>query len=693
MAQSIFEVDVGDGLERLAAVVANPQEYEGAGELRAQAEVFAGFAELLNQPEFGAIAHTALAALDAHPERALVITQLALADFEFARQTILASHPQSTKSQKISPSAALLALAHCSAKSPDFTAIPAAESIADIPGLVEDTPESLPLLETVLSMEFDENLPIAQVSENIQNVEPDGILEDLFTQAPSSLDESTADKDALANTHNVESAQALEEIVISVSDETEEALEVIFANAPEVSDQPPVAATVSQDTQTLEAGRTLEENLCKESVENTALTAEVELETDAPDTPVIEVESVEYASLQPPTPGNLDEAAQLIAQIFEQLPPVEEMPALTSRLNLASTTQVNLPAAGLVPVSPIPSVLFPASPASSLTNSPQPERDSVQPFVHENSEANPKDSALLRSADRTSADIRQGKASPVPNLSVRVDSERLARMNNVVGELAINRNGLSLQNQQLQRSVRELLERFSQVQNVVGHLRELSDQMLVTPERHNYGTSIPAVNQLGELVIRQGDFDSLELDNYGVLNSRLQGLIEDMVQLEEAVDDVALFAKQSNRTLEQQRQMLTQLRDELMWARMLPLSEVLNRFPRLLRDLATTYHKLVSLNLSGTGVLVDKAALEKLYDPLLHLLRNAFDHGIESPDFRRQQGKPEEGRIEIRAYHQGSQTIIEVKDDGQGLDIESIGRRAVEMGFVSAEQLASTPNH
>ena len=726
MAQSIFEVDVGDGLERLAAVVANPQEYEVAGELRAQAEVFAGFAELLNQPEFGAIAHTALAALDAHPERALVITQLALADFEFARQTILASHPQSTKSQKISPSAALLALAHCSAKSPDFTAIPAAESIADIPGLVEDTPESLPLLETVLSMEFDENLPIAQVSENIQNfepdgvledifgnideffteipaattvlgepqnVEPDGILEDLFTQAPSSLDESTADKDALANTHNVESAQALEEIVISVSDETEEALEVIFANAPEVLDQPLVAAAVSQDTQTLEAGRTLEESLCKESVENTALTAEVELETDAPDTPVIEVESVEYASLQPPTPGNLDEAAQLIAQIFEQLPPVEEMPALTSRLNLASTTQVNLPAAGLVPVSPIPSALFPASPASSLTNSPQPERDSVQPFGHENSEANPKESALLRSADRTSADIRPGKASPVPNLSVRVDSERLARMNNVVGELAINRNGLSLQNQQLQRSVRELLERFSQVQNVVGHLRELSDQMLVTPERHNYGTSIPAVNQLGELVIRQGDFDSLELDNYGVLNSRLQGLIEDMVQLEEAVDDVALFAKQSNRTLEQQRQMLTQLRDELMWARMLPLSEVLNRFPRLLRDLCATYHKSVSLNLSGTGVLVDKAALEKLYDPLLHLLRNAFDHGIESPDFRRQQGKPEEGRIEIRAYHQGSQTIIEVKDDGQGLDIESIGRRAVEMGFVSAEQLASTPNH
>jgi chemotaxis family two-component system sensor histidine kinase/response regulator PixL len=266
-------------------------------------------------------------------------------------------------------------------------------------------------------------------------------------------------------------------------------------------------------------------------------------------------------------------------------------------------------------------------------------------------------------------------------------------MNNVVGELAINRNGLSLQNQQLQRSVRELLDRFVQVQGVVGQLRKLSDQMLATPERPHYEAILSGVNPLGELVIRQGDFDSLELDRYGVLNSRLQELIEDMVQLEEAVDDVSLFAKQSNRTLEQQRQMLTQLRDELMWARMLPLSEVLNRFPRVLRDLSTKYHKLVSLNLSGMGVLVDKGALEKLYDPLLHLLRNAFDHGIESPEIRRQQGKPEQGKIEIRAYHQGSQTIIEVKDDGQGLDTEGIGRRAIELGLLSAEQLATTSNN
>jgi chemotaxis family two-component system sensor histidine kinase/response regulator PixL len=122
---------------------------------------------------------------------------------------------------------------------------------------------------------------------------------------------------------------------------------------------------------------------------------------------------------------------------------------------------------------------------------------------------------------------------------------------------------------------------------------------------------------------------------------------------------------------------------------MLPLGEVLNRFPRILRDLSTTYHKPVSLKVSGTGVLVDKGILEKIYDPLLHLLRNAFDHGIELPELRRQQGKPEQGEIEIKAYHQGGQTIIEVKDDGRGLDLEAIGRRALERGLLRAEQLVN----
>ncbi|MBV8887285.1 MAG: hybrid sensor histidine kinase/response regulator, partial [Chroococcidiopsidaceae cyanobacterium CP_BM_RX_35] len=131
------------------------------------------------------------------------------------------------------------------------------------------------------------------------------------------------------------------------------------------------------------------------------------------------------------------------------------------------------------------------------------------------------------------------------------------------------------------------------------------------------------------------------------------------------------------------------LRDDVMWARMLPLGEVLNRFPRILRDLSTAYGKPVELKLNGTGVLVDKAAIEKLYDPLLHLLRNAFDHGIEPPEVRMAQRKQAQGQIEIRAYHQGSQTIIEIRDDGQGINLDRIRSKVSALGIWPPEKIAA----
>ncbi|MBE9242918.1 hybrid sensor histidine kinase/response regulator, partial [Synechocystis salina] len=267
------------------------------------------------------------------------------------------------------------------------------------------------------------------------------------------------------------------------------------------------------------------------------------------------------------------------------------------------------------------------------------------------------------------------------NLSIRVDFQRLERMNNWVGELAINRNSLSLQNQQLQTAVGALGQRFGTFQTMALKLRQLADQLAIRPE--------------GETMLRaqprpQGwldhTFDALEMDSYGTLSAQLQEILEEMMQLEEAVDDVVLFSRAANQTVDAQKQMLFSLRDELMWARMLPLGEILQRFPRLLRDMASKFNKPVQIKLHGTGVLVDRLALEKLYDPLLHLLRNAFDHGIEDTDTRLAAGKPATGTIEIHAYHQGNQTIIEMRDDGGGLNRDKILRRAVERGLISEEQ-------
>ncbi|NEZ62784.1 response regulator [Leptolyngbyaceae cyanobacterium CCMR0082] len=272
------------------------------------------------------------------------------------------------------------------------------------------------------------------------------------------------------------------------------------------------------------------------------------------------------------------------------------------------------------------------------------------------------------------------KSTTQSRLSAKVALDRLEQMNNLVGELAINRNSLSLQNDQFQRTVHRLGQRFSSFRTIVRQLQSISDQILVSPNQHRSST-----------IIRTEDstFDSLEMDSYSEINSLLEGVLEEVFQLAESVDDVALFAGQSNRLLERQRRTLNQLRDELMWSRMVPLDQVLKRFPRVIRELSNTYQKPVELKLTGTDVLVDRVMLEKLYDPLLHLVRNAFDHGIEPPDKRQTLGKPDQGTIEVRAFHQGNYTVIEIDDDGQGLDTDKIAQRAIEAQMIAPEQVTT----
>jgi two-component system, chemotaxis family, sensor histidine kinase and response regulator PixL len=115
---------------------------------------------------------------------------------------------------------------------------------------------------------------------------------------------------------------------------------------------------------------------------------------------------------------------------------------------------------------------------------------------------------------------------------------------------------------------------------------------------------------------------------------------------------------------------------------------LLQRFPRMVRDMSAKHHKQVSLTFSGATTLVDKAVLEKLFDPLVHLVRNAFDHGIESPEVRLAQGKPAQGTIEIIAMQRGNQTYIVVRDDGKGIDVAAIRAKAIALNLVSEAEAA-----
>jgi chemotaxis family two-component system sensor histidine kinase/response regulator PixL len=646
IALSIFEVDVAQGLERLAAVVADPSGKEIAGELRAQAEVFAGIAELLNLPGFGAIASTAIAAIEAHPEQALQIAQLALADFEAGRQAVMAGDRTSGGNLSL----ALAALADTTAPMPAAFNLP----VEDVFGSLEAVDlASLPL--PVISEASVEDIfggldSIRDLTAALTPTAPQASLEDVFgalADVSATVQPTAEPATALCETNTLPS------------------LDDIFGNVNQnsaIADAVPIAQNTAPDSFEPQADSTSIPSLDE-------IFGDFKLveEATAPNTNAVAASGQKSAVRA--TQDNPSDTVQSVEQIFGNLPPLEDLALSTGR------------SAPIVPAAPkLPTVAEKAA------------------IVPPSSPAPAKISAAARQTPETNKAGAKASTPQLSQLSVRVDLERLERMNNLVGELAINRNSLALQNDQMQAIIVALLRRFAKFRQIAHNLRDFADHLLVAPQSYRALTSsatgksntgnVVSIAPTGLAAIGQTSFDSLEMDNYSELHSLVQTTLEEIMQLEETVGDVVLLAGQSSQTLERQRQMLGHLRDDLMWARMLPLSEVLNRFPRMLRDLSNSYNKPVELRLNGTGVLVDRAVLEKLNDPLVHLVRNAFDHGIEMPEDRQQRGKPEQGTIEIRAYHQGSQTMIEVRDDGRGVNLDRIRAKGIDMGLLTPEQAA-----
>ncbi|EGJ31646.1 MULTISPECIES: hybrid sensor histidine kinase/response regulator [Moorena] len=729
IVSSIFEVDVAQGLERLAAVLANPQNYEVVGELKAQAEVFAGFAELLNLSGFGAIAQTAIAAVEQNPHQVLKIIELALADFTTGRAAVLAGD----RTQGGNPSTALVAL----------TQAPAAPT-NDITNSLNTTSEFEDIFSDFNLGEatnaFDDFTLSEQTATEPSQLNPLG--EETFETSPTladqetDLDQATVDPpswkvtdsadvtDIFSNFNQDQQTLLFEDVALG--QETTGQQPQVNLPAQEV----PLSAPIVADLRTSDLGQASldlpsDQSTPSEDQVNPVQEEEASFpeETISPTAETVQRSEQDLSnSKADPTPGSkpvanspnpsstasaprknsslevpktLEAAVEKIEQIFESLPPLQDMPASDV------PSPPTLPAAAFL--------------ANELAINPSTQSGKSQ--QHQPIQPN-------RATSKPSEHPSQSPTSISPESSVRVNLKRLERMNNQVGELVINRNSIGLQNEQLQGAVRELTQRFDLCQTIVSQLQDLSDQSLASASSAGSMVSNPSfaslsknewnqqgTNSVGERNLSQQSvtwsgqkslesesdplnkplFDSLEMDSYSNVHALIQGLQEEMMLLKEAVGDITLFAQQSDQTLEQQRQMLSQLRDELMWARMLPLGQVLNRFPRALRDLSTQHHKPAKLKLSGTGVLVDRAVLEKLYDPLLHLLRNAFDHGIESPQIRRKRGKSEQGQIEIRAYHKGNQTIIQVKDDGEGLNIERIRNQVLVKGLLSAKQIAKAP--
>ncbi len=258
---------------------------------------------------------------------------------------------------------------------------------------------------------------------------------------------------------------------------------------------------------------------------------------------------------------------------------------------------------------------------------------------------------------------------------LRIPSAQIESMTNTVAEMILRHDRLVRQQQQLgqtnknlQSLVLQMIPLQEQVQTIYDALaiNETSKQSVTNPEDND-------------------DFDQLELDQYSTSHTTLQNLQEVLLRVRESRADIDLSYRDLGEEIEYLRQDLDRLYAQLTQSRLVPFKTLASRFVPQLKRLCQRYHKQVELVIQGEDVPIDQVILEQLQTPLNHLLINAFDHGVESPETRLALGKSAIATIRLSAVITGNQVIISLKDDGDGINLNKVYERAIERNICSIE--------
>jgi two-component system chemotaxis sensor kinase CheA len=256
----------------------------------------------------------------------------------------------------------------------------------------------------------------------------------------------------------------------------------------------------------------------------------------------------------------------------------------------------------------------------------------------------------------------EGKKSSSQQGSIlRVDSRRIDNLLNLVSETVINKatfNQISTRFGDLMTLLQGSQGRFRE------GLKDLFDELPDMLESINSGKSAKEIKK--EII-----------EKYGALYNTFDGFESNLK------NDVAKFRS----TAQNLGRITGELQEAVMRIRMVPISQIFSRFPRLVRDLSKTLSKKVNLVIEGEDTELDKSVIEDLLDPLMHSVRNGLDHGVETPEVRKAAGKPEEGTILLKASNEGNMIVIEIADDGKGIDIDAVRAKAVEKGLVHPSKI------
>lgn len=242
---------------------------------------------------------------------------------------------------------------------------------------------------------------------------------------------------------------------------------------------------------------------------------------------------------------------------------------------------------------------------------------------------------------------------------LRVESDRIDDMMNQVGELVTNKSSYEQYDDDLT-SYTKIIEYG------------------INDIRKYYKDSVIQILRKLEYYVNKKEIKDLRNSYLDGFNSKLI----DMVKMEEDLKETLDKFRNSYQLL---TRVTNDLQETVMKIRMLPIAQTFNRFPRLIRDLSRDLGKEVKLEMSGEETELDKSVIEVLVDPLIHIIRNAMDHGIEMPEEREKAGKPRVGTISLNASHNGNLIVIKISDDGKGMSPQKIFENAIKKGLVSAD--------
>ena len=274
--------------------------------------------------------------------------------------------------------------------------------------------------------------------------------------------------------------------------------------------------------------------------------------------------------------------------------------------------------------------------------------------------------------------------------SVRIALERLDRMMNTVGELVINRTRMVGRVAELEKLVDTLSFSKERLQGKVSEFQEKYEFSRISSSRapgqwnQNTTPQILTSAAAGDTSF-WSEFSELEMDRYDDFSILSRSMAEISADVNEVLTQLQGYIGRVEGDIDEFTKLAHHLQDEFTAARMVPIGTLYSRLTRAVRDAAQSAGKQVNLDLSGSETELDNNIIQQISDPLVHLVRNSVAHGIEHSEDRLAAGKPEMGKVSLRAYHRGNHIYVEVEDDGRGIDYERVKQSATERGLVSPE--------